>query len=116
MKKLAIAGLVVLAIGVGFYFYNKNKVDASSSGDRNKTNEADFNDLSDTAKKNGSDVFDGTPAQLLQLKAKYLKNITKQEHRELKSLFDKKEKNWTPAEKLRFYELASKWMDKKVVA
>lgn len=101
-----IGGLALLALGVGIYLYkNKSK---SSSGTKDKATESDFNDLVDTAKKSGKDIFDGTPSQVAAMKSNFLKNVSKAEYVELKTILSKRESAMTESEKSRFSELWKK--------
>lgn len=100
MKKVLIAAgvLSVIGIGVGFYVYNK----------QNKVAESDFNALVSLSKNKGQDVFEGTDAQLKNMKAKYLKNFNRKNHNELMTILTKGEKDLTAWDKSKLTTLLKK--------
>lgn len=92
MKKaiIAIGGLGIVAIGVGYFLYNK----------QNKLSEKDFDAMVSLTKNKGMDIFeDASPREMNIAKNNYLKYFNIKSHNDFLSLLSKGEKNWNVNEK-----------------
>jgi len=118
-KKIYIGLGILAAIGIGFgiYAYKKKKSATTTSVKEIPGNATpdQFNKLVETANKGGSDWFQGaTPEKLKEFLTKWTANLTKSDGEVLITTIGKKEKDWTPTEKIKFTELFTKWTGKKI--
>ncbi len=101
MKKKVIIGIIIIVVLVVIYYLFTKKTPAKKgqimtldlgiiSNPNAPATEQDFKNLADTVTKLGGDIFKIlTPEQLIDAKNKYIKNVKKQQHQELLSLFQK---------------------------
>jgi hypothetical protein len=100
-KKVIIAIVIIVVLVVIYYLFIIKKTPAKKgqittldlgiiSNPNAPATEQDFKNLADTVTKLGGDIFKIlTPEQLTDAKNKYIKNVKKQQHQELLSLFQK---------------------------
>jgi len=100
-----ISGAILLVAGGIYYFAVINK----------RSTEAQFNSFKETSLKTGWDVlatFKNSQAEL-EVKAKWLKNLTKADAERMIQLAEKKERDMSASELLEVKQLLAKWIKGK---
>lgn len=114
MKKTLITIGVLALVGAaiaGVVHYNKNKT--ASDKDSGMATKDQFDKFVEGIKKTGGDIFDGATAdQMKKYSDKWQANLTRFDGDSLITLSGKKEKDWTPSEKVNFMLLFKKFMGK----
>lgn len=115
--KILIGVFVGALVGTAFYlaFRKKAKPGETKPKEGGAATADQFEKFKTTMIGGGGDLFDNIlPSELANMKAKYMKNLTSEDADKLQALVEKKERNWTIAEKAAFALLFTKWTTKKI--